>query len=186
LVAPNTTAAGAASLDVALANGSTDVTFVIQGVEGAPVPSTVIITASAAGFTNGTGSVTVVQPALQIAGLPASTTPAAADGPFQVQIGIPNGAQAFLNSFQVVRRGAAPLTVTVTHTSPGAAQLRTAALTGQTVTLVIGIGQSSSPSTVASGGVAFDPLATGQTIVSASIPGFVVTTAGSIAVTITP
>ena len=186
LIAPNTTAAGSASLDVFLANGSTDVTFVIQGMESAPVPSTVIVTASAAGFTNGTGSVTVVRPALQIASLGTSTTAAAADGPFQVQIGIPNSTEAFLNSFQVVRRGGAPLTVTVTHTNPAAAQLRTPALTGQTVTVVIGVGQSSSPATVAAGGVAFDPVAPGQTIVTASIPGFVVTTAGSVTVTITP
>ena len=95
-------------------------------------------------------------------------------------------AEAFLNSFQVVRRGGAPLTVTVTHTNPAAAQLRTTALTGQTVTILIGVGQSSWPATVAAGGVAFDPVAPGQTIVTASIPGFIVTTAGSVTVTITP
>src|SRR5262249_22383716 len=62
LVAPNTTTAGAASIDVAVANGVTSLSFVVQGVETAPTPATVVITASAAGFTNGTTAVTVVQP----------------------------------------------------------------------------------------------------------------------------
>jgi hypothetical protein len=186
LVAPNTTTGGTASIDVTVPNGSTDVSFVVQGLENAPVPATVTITASAAGFTSGTGAVTVVQPALQITGL--NTTPAstASDDPFQVQVGLPSTNDSFLSPAQSVRIGGTALTVTVTHTNTAVAQLRTTGATGQTVTGTINPGQSSSPSTVAGGGVAFDSGSAGQTTVSASIPGFIVTSAGVVVVTISP
>jgi hypothetical protein len=186
VVSPNDTTAGSAAFDMFVPNGSTDVSFVIQGVGGAPVPATVTITASAAGFTNASATATIVQPALQLTGLGATIAAGGADDPFQVQIGIPNVNQTSLVVFQGVRAGGAPLTVTVTHTNTAAAQLRTTASTAQTVTVPIAVRQSTSPNGVAAGGVALDPLASGQTTVSASIPGFIVTNAGSQGVTITP
>ena len=50
-------------------------------------------------------------------------------------------------------------------------------------TVAIAEGQSTSPG--AAGGIEFDPLNVGTTTVSASIPGFIVTTAGTQLVTVT-
>jgi len=186
LVSANDTTAGSASIDVFVANGFSTASFVVQGVENAPVPATVTITASAAGFTNVSGTATVVQPALRIVGLTASTAAAAADDPFQVQIGVPNVNRTDLVAVQVIRAGGTPLTVTVANSNAAVAQLRTSTGTAQTATVTIAVRQSSSPTSVVTGGVALDPLTPGQTTVSASIPGFVVTNAGSVAVTISP
>src|SRR5207237_498875 len=114
LVSPNATTAGTGSIDVAVPNGSTDVSFVVQGIENASVPATVTITASASGFTSGTNTATVVQPALQIISLSTSLASTAADDPFQIQIGVANAAQTAVAFTQPLRTGGTPLTVTVT------------------------------------------------------------------------
>ena len=53
LVSPNTTTAGTPFVDIPVANGSTDASFVIHGVEGAQ--GTVTLTATAPGFHAGAG-----------------------------------------------------------------------------------------------------------------------------------
>lgn len=55
----------------------------------------------------------------------------------------------------------------------------------QQQTTAIAAGASRSPFNAA-GGLEFDPLATGSTVVSASIPGFITTTAASVSVTVNP
>jgi hypothetical protein len=55
----------------------------------------------------------------------------------------------------------------------------------QSVTVEIAEGVYDSPSTVAAGGVAFDPLGSGTTTVSATIAGFIATAAASVEVTVT-
>ena len=57
--------------------------------------------------------------------------------------------------------------------------------TGQTVTVQIAVESSASPTTVAAGGVAFDPQGPDTTTVDATIPGFIATTAASRDVTVT-
>ena len=54
------------------------------------------ITAQATGFTDGTGSADIVQPALDIVGLPTSLAETDADDPFQVRLGIPDADLSFL------------------------------------------------------------------------------------------
>jgi hypothetical protein len=75
---------------------------------------------------------------------------------------------------QNVRAGGS-LTVTVTNSNAVAAQLVTQAGGAQSRTVVIAAGVNTSPTTVAIGGIAFDPLQVGDTTVTASIPGFVTT-----------
>jgi hypothetical protein len=75
---------------------------------------------------------------------------------------------------------------TVTNSNTTVAQLTTAAGAVQSRTVQIVLGQFSSPSTVAAGGIAFDPLTAGSTTVSATIPNFVATTAATVTVTVTP
>src|SRR6185503_14180833 len=168
-------------LDVFVANGFVDANFVVQAVEGAPTSAT--ITATAPGFASGTGTVTVVQAALDISSLPTTATSLSADDPFWIRVGLPNAARTALNVLQPPRVGA-PLTVTITNSNAAVAQLVTTALTGQQVAVTLPAGQLNSATTVAQGGVALHAGSPGSTTVSATIPGFIATTDASVAVTI--
>ncbi len=185
LVSPNEKTAGTAFIKVTVPDGLSDASFVIQGVEGAT--GTVTVTASSFGFSNGTGTFNIVQPALQIIGLPTSTPSSGLNTAFQVQTGITLDDPSPFSFFeQSVRAGGSAVTATISNSNPAVAQLVTAAATGQSATVQIAAGQSVSPSKVFPGWVEFDPLASGTTTVSATIPGFITTTKGSVLVTVTP
>ncbi len=187
LLSPDGTTPGAATLDLAIPNGQAAATFVVQGVETAtPLPSTVAITASAPGFTNGTSTATIVQPAFDLVGLPATTTSLSANTGFYVQIGIPNTNNTGFNELQAVRAGGVSKTVTFTNSNAAVAQLLTTGTTGQSATVQIQPGQSNSPTSVTTGGVAFDPLVAGSTTVSAGIPGLIPLPGAAKNVTVTP
>jgi hypothetical protein len=183
LVSPNASTAGTEYIDFSLADGDTFVSYYIQGVEGATGSAT--ITATAPGFVDSSGSVTVVQPALRIGGLNTDTTTLSSDDPFVVSVGIPNAGNANLNELQSVRAGGSPLTATITSSLATVGQLVTSGITGRTVTVQIVPGQFSSPSSVAAGGASFDPLTSGATTVTAAIPGFISTTGASQNITVT-
>ena len=183
LVAPNTTTAGAASFDVFVPNGSTSVSFVIQGMED--TTGTATVTVSAPGFTSGSRTATIVQPALAIINLITSLDTLDPADPFWVQIGLPSGGNGFVNPTQSVRVGGTGLTATIVNSNAVAGQLITTPVTGQTVTVSIPPGLYFSPTTVAAGGVAFDGLDVASTTVSASIPGFIATTAATVTVSVT-
>jgi hypothetical protein len=182
LVSPNAATAGSDSIVIAVTAPTTSVTFYVQGLEGQT--GTVTLNARASGFTDGSNTATVVQPALDISGLSQTTTAGAADDPFQVRIG--TGTSSALSLLQEARAGGPGFTVTVTSSAPTLGQLVTTALTGGTVTLAILPGANATANTVAAGGVAFDAIAAGATTVSAGIPGFVTTTNGIRLVTINP
>jgi hypothetical protein len=184
LVSPNASTVGTAFFDAAVANGSTQASFVVHGVEG--VTGTVTVTASAPGFTDGTGAATIVQPALRLAGLAATTTALAGNDDFVVQVGVPTAGNTTLNAVRAVRAGSAGVTATVSNSAATVGQLVTIPGSAQTRTVAIAAGQSASPASLAAGGVQFDPLAGGTTQVSGSIPGFITTTAGNVTVTVTP
>ncbi|MDH4045892.1 MAG: hypothetical protein OEW06_15695, partial [Gemmatimonadota bacterium] len=171
LVAPNATTAGTAFIDIPLTAPTGSFTFYVQGVEGQT--GTVTFTASAPGFTDATTTVTVRAAGQDLVGLPASTTSLSPNTAFTVRIGVLNAAGTGLSGTQPIRAGGTPLTVTVTNSQATVAQLVTSALTGQSVTATIGVGQSQTPGTVATGGMAFDPLSSGTTTVTSSIPGVV-------------
>jgi hypothetical protein len=184
LVSPNASTAGTAFFDAVVPNGSTQVNFVVHGLENATGSAT--ITASAPGFTNGTGLATVAQPALRLSGLPATTTALSANTGFRVQVGLPNAGATDLASVQQVRAGSPGLTATLDNSDAAVAQLTTTAGSAQTRTVAIAAGQFSSPSSLATGGVQFDPLAAGTTQVSGTASGFITTTAGTVSVSVTP
>ncbi|MGQ0735839.1 MAG: hypothetical protein ACT4QD_19570, partial [Acidobacteriota bacterium] len=183
LVAPTSTTAGTEFIDVFVPNGSTNVNYMIQGVTASV--TSVTITASAPGFVSGAATASIVQPALRIEGLSAAIGATAANDDFYIAVGTPNFDQSNLTQVQNVRAGTS-LTVTVTNTNQNAAQLVTLAGGAQSRTVNIPANQYFSPTTVATGGVALDPLQAGNTSVSASIPGFITTSAGTVAVTINP
>lgn len=171
LVSPDASTVGSTFIDVFVPDGQISAIFRVHGVEG--TTGTVTITATAAGFTNGSNTADIVVPALQITNLIENTNTGASDDPFRVQIGIPNSVNTALAAAQVVRPGGTgPLTVTITNSNATVGQLVTTALTGQSVTVTIDVGQSISANSVAAGGVAFDPLAQGSTTLEATIPGF--------------
>lgn len=183
LVSPNTNTTGTASFDVFIPNGSTSVSFVVSGMEG--VTGTATITVSAPGFTSGTKTATIVQPAVDVVGLATSIDTLDPADPFQVRVGLPGSGNASVNPSQSVRAGGTGFTATIVNSDATAGQLITTPVTGQTVTVSITPGNSSSAATVAAGGVAFDGLNVASTTVSASIPGFIITTAASVNVSVT-
>ncbi|MFQ5705349.1 MAG: hypothetical protein ACE5HT_15195, partial [Gemmatimonadales bacterium] len=177
LISPNATTAGTAFVDIPVANGQTSFSFYVQGVEGQT--GSVSVTASAPGFTSRSAAYAVVQPGLDISGLSLSTTTLSPDDGFVVRIGLPNGANTGLTQLQNIRAGGTALTATVVTSAPGVGQLVTTASTGASVTVQIPVGGAQSASNVATGGVAFRPLAVGSTVVSATIPGVIATTSGA-------
>ena len=178
---PNATATGTDFIDVFVPNGSTDVNFYVDGMEG--IVGGVTLTATAPGFTDDTGTINVFRPVIELVGLPNTTTSLSPNISFYVRTGVvlPGGTSVW--ACQQARPGGPGLTVSVTHTNPAVAQLVTTAGATQTRTVSIAAGAFNSPTTVAAGGVAFDPVNPGTTIVSASSPGFDLVRTESIAVT---
>ena len=168
LVSRTPTTAAGAFVDVPVANGSTDASYWVHGVEEAR--GTVTLTATAPGFTQTQATTTVAETGLQLQNVPGSTTTLSPDSAFSVNIGVLNASGA-IAQFQAVRTGAAPLSVTISHTNPAVAQLVSTSGAGQTRTVTIVAGDTNSPTTVAAGGVAFDPIGGGTTTVSASATG---------------
>jgi hypothetical protein len=174
LLAPNATTVGHGAIDIALTAPTTTFNYWVQGVEGAAVPATVTITASAPGFTDGTTTFTLVQSAVGVLGLPANLAQGAANRDFQIRIGAVNVAGNGIQGEQPIRAGGTPVTFSVTSSNATAARLVTNVATGQTVNVTIGVGGGVTRSpTFANGGVQFDPLAVGSVTVSAAHADFV-------------
>jgi alpha-tubulin suppressor-like RCC1 family protein/uncharacterized protein YjdB len=169
LVAPNATTPGTAFIDIPLTEPTTSFSFYVQGVEGQTGSTTFTITAP--GFVGTSVPITVRGVGVSLLSLPTSTAASAANTAFQVYIGVLNAAGTDLQGEQVIRAGGTALTATITNSNATAAQLVTQALTGQSVTVGIAVGQSRSPNALATGGVQFDPLAAGSTTVQAGITG---------------
>ena len=168
LVSRTPTTAAAAFVDVPVANGSTDASYWVHGVEAAR--GTVTLTATAPGFTQTQATTTVAETGLQLRNVTTSTTTLSPDSAFWVSIGVLNASGA-VAQFQALRTGAAALSVTVSHTNTAVAQLVTTGGAGQTRTVTIVPGEFDSPTSVAAGGVAFDPIGGGTTTVNASATG---------------
>ncbi len=161
---------GSEFIDIFVPNGSTDATFYIQALED--TTGVVTITASAPGFPDGVDDTDIVTPWLRFSAILNTIDVPDPDNNFRVDVGLPNSNQTGLSTLQKVRVGGPGLTATVSHTNPAAAELITTALTGQVVSVAIAPGESTSPTSVANGGVAINGIAAGSTQVTASIPGF--------------
>jgi hypothetical protein len=168
-ISPNGATPGTEFIDVFIPNGSTDAPYYIQGLEGAT--GGVTITASAPGFTDDTGIGNVYRSTAELVSVPDSTTSLSASTSFFVRIGVVLPGSTSFWAYQEVRAGGTALTATVTHSNPAVAQLVTTAGPAQTRTVTIVPGESNSPTSVAAGGIAFDPLTPGETVVSVSVPG---------------
>jgi hypothetical protein len=180
-VSPDVATPGTTSIQIDIPDGQTFFSFYLQGVEGqtgAPM-----LTASAPGFGPISVTGTVVQPGVVLSGLAANTTTLTADDAFVAQVGIPSGVG--ISPVLQVRPGGS-LPVTFTSSAPAIAQLVTAdGPQGGTVNLTIAAGQLSTPSSIAAGGVALEPLTEGRSDVAVSIPGFVQPTNATVSVNVT-
>ncbi len=181
--APNATTPGTGILDLALTASATSFTYVVQGFGTSPTPIT--ITATATGYNAGSVPITVAQPALVLSGLTANPTTFSTTDPFQAQIGVPNAAATGMSAFQAIRAGGATVVVDLTNSNGTVAQLVTTPVTGNAVSVQIAAGQSSSPSSVATGGVAFDPLVAGSTTVAGTATGFIALPTATQVITVT-
>jgi hypothetical protein len=178
------TTAGASSIAVTVPQGQTQAPFYIQGVENQA--GTASVTISAPGHATATGTnIRVVTPGIDIANLDLAPTSISPDDPFQVRIGVPGGANAYVASEQRVRPGGA-VTITLTNGAAAAGRLVFVAGPAQSGTVTIVAGQARSASTVATGGVAFDPLAAGTTVVSAASAAALEMTGATSTVTVAP
>ena len=184
LVSANTSTAGAAFVDIPVANGSTSIPFVVHGVEGA-AGNTISLTFEAPGFTSASSSVNIVQPGIRVVDITSSSTfsAGAANVNFRIQIGLPNTTFTALTTQQGVRAGQS-LSVTVTSSNGAVADLVVTGTTAATVNLTMGSNVGITNSGVAAGGVALDPKAPGTTTITPSASGFITVTAPT--VTITP
>jgi hypothetical protein len=188
LLARDGTSIGAAAIDVPVANGSTQFLFFLQAtdwVDGVSSAGPVPVTASVTGFTNGTSTVHYVRPGVDIINLPESVTALSTSPDFVARVGIPLVSGAGLQTVQPRRFGAPALTVTVTNSNPGVAEIdHNGGIDGaQVQTSSIGPGQSGTPNG-STGGFEFDPFGTGITIVQASIPNFLTMPTGTRTVTV--
>jgi hypothetical protein len=130
------------------------------------------ITASAPGFDDGSRDVSIVKPIMKIYYLASSMSALASDDSFEVYIGVPNAAGTDAAEWQEANGSYVALDVTVTSSAPAVGNLVTASSNGTPVKVQISVNNNHTPSTVASGGVAFHPLSAGFTIVAVDSAGF--------------
>jgi len=177
LVSLNSLVVGGESVDVPVANGSTEAPFYLQALEG--VMDTVTVTASATGFITNAKDVAIVPPGLQIFELADSFQVADPDDDFHVRIGALRADSSGILEMQLVRPGGTPVAVSVTTSDTLVGRLETLMTSGESAMATIGVGVGQTPATVAGGGMAFNPEALGAALVQATATGFYTTEAGS-------
>ncbi|MDJ0870111.1 MAG: PKD domain-containing protein, partial [Myxococcota bacterium] len=163
LVAPDRNTPGSAFIDVLVPDGSDRAPYTVQGVAGSTGSAT--IEATAPGFTPGTGTITVVEPGLDLAFL-AGTREVGQDDAFVVLIGIPNAAGTGLSSIQGVSAAIdPPLALTLTSSDGVVGTVSDNGNVGASITVEL-------PPNAFQPSFVFMPLAPGATTVEATIPGF--------------
>jgi hypothetical protein len=183
-VALNAGDVAADSIIVPVTNGTTLINYVIAGMEGQT--GAVQISARAAGFTDGTTTANVVGSAIEFSSTGSSIVTGAADRVVQVRVGPLNGTATGLLTTQAVRTGGVPVVATITSSNPTALPLITSGTNGATATTTVGTGVTLSPSSLALGGFAIRPLASGASTLSVTAPGYAQVTASSVTITVTP
>ncbi len=181
-----TSAIGTPVATVVVPQGSTSGTFYLNGIEG-QINTTATVTASAPGFGSGSATVSVAPIVFEVVGIPATTTTLSPNSDFRVRIGV--GTAAGIQDFQEVRAGSPGVLFTVTNSNGAVAQLVTNVVggTGQSRTVTVPAGALQSATTVAGGGIAFDPLGAGSTTVTTSTTsvGAIALPSATTAVTVT-
>lgn len=190
LLSPTITAIGAPAIDIPVANGTGSFVFFVQGTDwfdGVSSAATVTVTATASGFSSASPAVTYMRPALDVANVLSSMTAGAANQDFNVRVGIPNSTNTGLRLLQWRRPGGSDLVITVANSNAGAGEIdQNGGLNGaQVQTAFIAAGQNSTPSNTV-GGLEFDPLGAGSTVLTATIPNFTSLPATGVTINVTP
>jgi hypothetical protein len=183
LVSTNTTTPGSSFFTVFLANGSTNLSFVLHGVENASGTSTIVV--SAPDFTDGSALAEIVEPGIDMINLAGTMDLDDPDDPFQVRVGLKNATNAQVVAPQSVRAGSPGLAISLVSSSPSVGLLVNTSTTDDTLVVTLPPGQSTTPITVAAGGVAFTGVGVGNTLVTARTPGFFPTGNATVSVTVT-
>ena len=180
LVAPDSTTAGTASITINVPDNQSFVPYYVHGLEA--VTGTANVTVSAPNFAGGSHAVDVVPSGIEIVSLNTETTTLSTDDTdWYVQVGLPCAGNTHLCTVQNVRSGGPAFVVSLAlaPAQTPIAQLRSdqPVATGQTVTKPIqpGIYYTQAIVGVSSYGLTFDPLAGGQTSVTATGPAGVLT-----------
>jgi hypothetical protein len=184
LVSSHGDSVGQPAADIFVNNGSNAAYYYLHALED--TTGTVMLTASAPGFTPDTTTVDVVQPGIAIYGNSLGSNLDTMDppDPFYMAVGTPNATHTMVTAREV-RPGSPGVAITVTSSDSTVGLLQTLPDTSAAVTVVVPAGSSTSPSTVAAGGVALDGVAPGSTTIATSAPGFISTTAALKTVNVT-
>ena len=178
LVSLNTTTVGQPAIEVDLADGQTDVVFVVHGLEGVTGGAPIEVTAS--GFTTSSTTVTVAQPAARLNGVPTALTVFTTPDTFNVQIGVPSASGANLSELQNIRPGGTAVSVTVGTSQPSVAAFLSGATTVDSLTVTFNPGQSSVS------GLLLKPLTEGSATIAVVPPaGYGTVAAGAVTVNVT-
>ena len=157
-------------------------------IDGVSSTATVTVTATASGFTSDAAPINYVRPALDIINLATSVPVGSANRNFNVRVGVANATNTTnLAVVQWRRPGAPDLVVTLTNSNAAVAELdQNGGLNGaQSQTARIVALQASTPLN-APGGVEFDPLGVGTTVLMATIPSFTTLGAANFTIIVTP
>jgi len=166
LLAPTSSSSGQPTLDVFIADGVNQANFYVHGLED--TTGATALTATSPGFADGIDSVFVVTPSFRIASLASSIDIFDPEDVFVVQTGLPKPDNSTIQPIQPLRPGGPGATVTVLSSDSLTGVLVTTAVTDDSVTVSIAPGQSSTPGSVGTGGVAFDGLNVGTTQITAA------------------
>ncbi len=150
-------------IEVPFVDGDTSEPYFVQGVRGAIGTATVV--ASSAEFTAGTLAIDVVEPILGISQLALATNTLANDDPFWVNTYIRNSAGNLQQNQAVSAEGPLPVTFSSSDTGVGVFTTLTQTSTSP-VTINIPVNGYNTPTSVAQGGVAFDPVGGGTSTVT--------------------
>ena len=161
VLASNPNAAGSSFIDISVPNGTANATFYIQGI----TPGSSTISASAPNFTAFSGTATVVQPAIQVVNVPATTTTLSPDSTVFARVGVSSTGSTSLTEQQVVHPGA-PVQVQISTSLPRVAQIVQGGVAASLQTVTIDPGSSLTPN------VGVRPVGVGTTSISASAAGF--------------
>jgi len=185
LLATGSLNSGQASIDVFVPNGSTSAQFWVQGMDGMIGMADFLITVPQ--FVSKADSIDVVQPGVEIVSLGASLDVSDAPDQFYARVGYPATDNSMIGSSrrQDRRGGAPPLEVTLISNNGAVAEMVDSSANNDTLTVQITAGNETSPTTIVTGGTGLVGLSSGQTIVTAAIPGFIQTGAGQKAVDVT-
>jgi hypothetical protein len=182
IVSSDNLTAGAGSIQIPMANGSTFVPLVVQALEN--VTGTATVTLTAPGFTSATLTVTVRPSGIEVYGLPESIAANSPDATgWYVAAGLPSDNGAFLAQVQNVRAGTPGFVVSLAIGTPGVAQLVSdePIAVGQVVTKPIqpGFYYTQQIPFGTPYGLRFDPLAVGTATVTATGPFGVISLPGA-------